>query len=236
MKITNKDILKEMFVLQQKLNDDTNGEGWENGYNKHGRIINWKRCIYMECAELIDSFSWKHWKNINADPNWENIKVEIVDIWHFVMSLALESYKNNKTGTIDDLVNYVMDDKSFKLFCKEPYNTENAETMEIINQIEHIVHATTAVGSDIFEKIIDDYFIVALNCGMNLESLYRYYLAKNILNGFRQDNGYKEGSYIKNWNGKEDNEVMLEFMEKERFVTAEGLYGFLDKNYKNVQK
>ena len=56
--------IKEMFLMQQRLNDETNGLGWEDGYTKNGKLISWKRCIYMECAELIDSFAWKHWKNM----------------------------------------------------------------------------------------------------------------------------------------------------------------------------
>ena len=63
MKLTEKEMLTTMLEMQQTLNDETNGEGWESGYNKYGKIISWKRCIYMECAELIDSFAWKHWKN-----------------------------------------------------------------------------------------------------------------------------------------------------------------------------
>ena len=37
----------------------------------------------MEVAELIESTPWKHWKNINSDPDMNNIHVELVDIWHF---------------------------------------------------------------------------------------------------------------------------------------------------------
>ena len=81
--------ITQMLNLQQSLNDDTNGIGWENGVNKNGKLISWKRCIYMECAELIDSFAWKHWKSINAPTNEDNLRVEVVDIWHFLMSLML---------------------------------------------------------------------------------------------------------------------------------------------------
>jgi hypothetical protein len=33
-----------------------------------------------------------------------------------------------------------------------------------------------------------------------------------VLNFFRQDNGYKEGSYRKMWGGREDNEHLVEIM------------------------
>jgi len=45
-----------MLQLQNQLNDATNGEDWPKGVTKNGKTINWKRCIYMECAEMIDSF------------------------------------------------------------------------------------------------------------------------------------------------------------------------------------
>ena len=70
----------EMLELQQQLNDATNGEGWEKGITKNGKLIDWKRCSYLECAELIESYPWKHWKNIDAEPDYANIKIEAVDI------------------------------------------------------------------------------------------------------------------------------------------------------------
>lgn len=33
--MTSRDYLTQMFALQQKLNDETNGIGWENGYTKN---------------------------------------------------------------------------------------------------------------------------------------------------------------------------------------------------------
>ena len=43
---------------------------------------------------------------------------------------------------------------------------------------------------------------------MDLNELFRQYVGKNTLNFFRQDHGYKDGSYIKIWNGEEDNEIL----------------------------
>jgi len=228
--MTNVDYIKEMFALQQKLNDETNGLGWENGYTKNDRMINWKRCIYMESAELIDSFNWKHWKDINKVTDWENATIEIVDIWHFVMSLLLEDYKTNNRGDIDKLVSDVIDVHGFERFSKEPENRENAHTMEIINDIESIMNMTTASKIDLFDGLLKEYFIMSLKCGVNLKILYEFYIGKNILNQFRQDNGYKEGTYRKIWNDKEDNEVMINILAKGNF-SAESLYEELKKAY-----
>lgn len=48
---------------------------------------------------------------------------------------------------------------------------------------------------------------------LNFDELFRHYVGKNVLNFFRQDHGYKTGEYIKVWNGKEDNEVLMEVLK-----------------------
>ncbi|WP_037940171.1 dUTPase [Sulfurospirillum arcachonense] len=230
--MTNVEYVKEMFALQQKLNDETNGIGWENGYTKNDRIINWRRCIYMESAELIDSFNWKHWKDINKATDWDNATIEVVDIWHFVMSLLLEDYKVNDRGDLDKLVDDVLDVQGFERFSKEAGSRDAAQSMELINDIESIMHMTTTSHIDLFDGLLKEYFSMSLKCGVDLKTLYKFYIAKNVLNQFRQDHGYKEGTYKKVWNGKEDNEVMLEILDNESLGSKE-LYAALEKVYKN---
>ena len=60
-------------------------------------------------------------------------------------------------------------------------------------------------------------------------------MGKNILNVFRQNNGYKDGSYIKIWNGKEDNEVMSEILNSNDIKPKE-LYDMLQVEYARVLK
>ena len=225
-------MLTEMFLLQQKLNDDTNGIGWEKGYNKHNRIINWRRCIYMECAELIDSFNWKHWKDINIAPDWDNITIELVDIWHFIMSLGLEEYQNKNLGDINDLIDYVVETKYFDEFCTDQNSPSDGDSLSIINSIEHMMKDTLTQKD--FYRITDDFFSSAIECGLSMESLYKYYLGKNVLNGFRQNNGYKEGTYKKIWNGKEDNDVMMSLLESDSTLTADTLYAKLQVTYSSL--
>jgi hypothetical protein len=57
---------------------------------------------------------------------------------------------------------------------------------------------------------------------MSFAQLYAGYVGKNVLNFFRQDHGYKDGTYSKQWAGKEDNEHLVEIVaqldiESDRF-------------------
>ena len=129
-------ILK-MLQLQQELNDATNGKGWENGLTKNNKTIDWKRCIYLECAELIESYPWKHWKNIDAQPDYENIKIEAVDIWHFIISQGLEDYKIKNLGSIEDLASHIQDLPNFLDFSGDitPTNKNYYEQIEVVESL-----------------------------------------------------------------------------------------------------
>ena len=69
-----------------------------------------------------------------------------------------------------------------------------------------------------------------------LDSMWYEYLVKNVLNIFRVNNGYKEKTYIKEWNGEEDN-IVVKRIADSMFVTGDvdkdTLYTAVDKYYKN---
>jgi dimeric dUTPase (all-alpha-NTP-PPase superfamily) len=222
------DKILQMLLLQQQLNDDTNGPGWENGITKNNKRIDWKRATYLECAELIESYPWKHWKNIDATADYENIKIEAVDIWHFIMSEALKDYKTKGLGSINALAQAITQMNNFKTFTDEITPTaknyyEQIETVEILMK--------TLFCSQSTEKLIEAFIDVAVQSGLNLDTLYTLYVGKNILNQFRQNHGYKEGSYIKIWEGKEDNVVMQHLLDANDALTPEAVYEALEKAY-----
>ena len=224
------DKILQMLLLQQQLNDATNGEGWEKGITKNGKLIDWKRCTYLECAELIESYPWKHWKNIAAEPDYANIKIEAVDIWHFIMSQALEDYKMLNHGNIEDLATNINALPNFQTFFTDitPTTKNYYEQIEVV---EHLMK--TLFCGESTEKLIGAFIDVAVQSGLNLDTLYKLYIGKNILNQFRQDHGYKEGSYIKIWNGEEDNVTMQRVLEENEDVTPDSLYQALKEAYPN---
>ena len=223
-----------MLQLQAQLNDATNGEDWTKGMTKNGKTINWQRCIYMECAEMVDSFSWKHWKSINKEPDWDNLQIEVVDVWHFIISLAIENYSRTMRGGIEDLAINISNLESFSEIENCKINFESQDN--VIARVESIIRLVLDEDELKLEQLIEEFFDLVMMSGLNLETLYRLYVGKNILNQFRQDNGYKDGSYIKVWDGKEDNVIMKKIWENDSNIRPEILYKELTKLYLALNK
>ena len=82
------DQLRELWRMQKALNErigvKTDGM---NDADKTQWILNYCRAMSQEIAELTDSVPWKWWaKYQQFDP--QNARVEVVDLFHFLISLA----------------------------------------------------------------------------------------------------------------------------------------------------
>ncbi len=229
------DKVLQMLQLQQQLNDSTNGEDWEKGVTKNAKSIDWKRCIYMECAEMIDSFAWKHWKSINSEPDWDNLKIEVVDVWHFVMSEALRDASANFRGSIDELALTISQIPSYRALDND--EASFAEPEVVMAKVEELMFDSLRHGPFHLEPVMRNFFELVRISGLNLTSLYRLYVGKNILNQFRQDNGYKEGTYIKVYDGVEDNIVMKRIWEESSDeLKPRELYMQLQRRYDELSR
>ena len=105
---------------------------------------------------------------------------------------------NTLARNINDLPNFVTFSEEIKENFKDYY--------EQIAVVEVLMKSLFCESST--EKLMEAFIDVAVQSGLNLDALYKLYVGKNILNKFRQEHGYKEGTYIKIWNGEEDNVVM----------------------------
>lgn len=222
----------EMLELQTWLNIKTSWENWKLGVTNKWKIINWRRCIYMELAEAIDSVSWKHWKNIEWGIDYENFKVELIDIWHFLMSELL------RTFTIDELVILITKYSESKSEVKLPLEwskSDNANLDDIIEPYEHLMALTLIKidDKDYLENLIESFFICLDSASVSFDDLYQLYIGKNVLNKFRQDHWYKEWNYIKIWNWEEDNVVMQRIIEKTLWFKE--IYEWLEENYSKLK-
>lgn len=82
------DQLRELFRMQQALNArigvHTDGLSDEE---KTKWVLNYCRAMSQEIAELTDSVPWKWWAKYQQF-DAQNARVEVVDLFHFLISLA----------------------------------------------------------------------------------------------------------------------------------------------------
>ena len=82
------DKLDNIFEQQKELNNrigvntDTMSED-----DKARWVLNYTRAMQQEIAELIDSVPWKWWAKYQEFDE-QNAKVEVVDLFHFLISIA----------------------------------------------------------------------------------------------------------------------------------------------------
>ena len=194
--LSQSDKIKEMFLLQRQLNIQTAGPNW----NTRKDVI-FENAIIVESGELLESLGYKWWKKPNIDLT--NAKVEVVDLWHFTISLLMQHHGSDDE-TIDELAKLCL----YELTRQPRPNNDTLLQHDVISYI----HVATALLDDVYgsDLFVYKYAMLMFGVGLTLDSLYTMYNVKNALNKFRQDNGYTTGTYQKIWNGREDNEVAME--------------------------
>ena len=197
-----------MLALQDSMNTKVHAAWRTQGYD-------WYRAIWVECAELMDHYGWKWWKK--QQPDWEQVKLELIDIWHFGLSDLLLQHEDAEA-------------LSHKLAeaLRESYAVQDFRIA-----LENFVQAT--LNQRAFDLTAFAHVMAAAE--LDFDSLYRGYVGKNVLNFFRQDHGYKDGSYVKNWSGREDNEHLVELMAGLNIGSAsfkDDLYAALQQRYKSL--
>lgn len=151
----------------------------------------WYRAVWIECAELMDHYGgWKWWKK--GDGDREQALLEIVDIWHFGLSMRITPTRDFERAAAQIAAEW-----------HSPIAIAG-----FLAGVERL--ALAALGGRRFEVAVIPALLGAL--GRDYDDLYRAYVGKNVLNFFRQDHGYRDGSYVKSWHGREDNEHLVEVL------------------------
>ena len=172
----------------------------------------WYRAIWTECAELMDHYGWKWWKK--QAPDMAQVKLELVDIWHFGLSILLLS------GDPEDAL---ADTVAHRLQA----SAQDGEFREHLEAFTLQTLKTQSFDPGLFAELL-------AAAQMTFEELYTAYVGKNVLNFFRQDHGYQDGSYRKIWGGREDNEHLVEAvaeLDTDSPDFKDALYGALERRY-----
>lgn len=212
-----------MLELQSTMNCKVNPAWLEAGYP-------FLRAVLVEGVEGIEHHGWKWWKAQTLD--MPQLRMELIDIWHFMLSDSIVKAKGNLNYTASAMVASAAKSHGAMASINFDGIEYRFNEMDIVRKLELIIGLAAVRRSSVplFASLLID-------CGMSWVDLYRQYVAKNILNLFRQDFGYKEGKYQKIWNGREDNEHLVELMNEcgiDEPSYKDRLYAGLKLHYQSI--
>ena len=207
--------LSTMLSLQDKMNKKVNPSWLTAGYQ-------YLRAAMIESVEGIEHHGWKWWKA--QDKDLPQLQMELVDIWHFALSAIIIDFDGDIEKSAATIGQQLQLEQTQVTFDGNQYDFAEQHILDNLQLMAGLC-AANRFSVPLFIKIVEQ-------AEMSADELYRQYVGKNILNFFRQDNGYKDGSYIKIWHGREDNEHLVEVLD----VLDIDLADYSDKVYQGLQQ
>lgn len=209
-----------MLKLQDQINTQVNPD-WKTAEQ------DWLTAIFVESSEGIVSKGYKWWKK--ETPDMDNVRLELVDTWHFIMSFFIEEYESR---------NVTLAERIHKAFS-EPFDSLEKPFNEMVGWLN------AELRMNMYYDAWASFAYLCDKAELSWEQLYSTYIGKNALNAFRANNGYKQGTYNKIWGGNgvdtflEDNYFLMEYLKTVDLTQVESLYdnayNYLQSTYRTVQ-
>ena len=212
--------IQTLLAMQDELNTYIHPE-WKT------QNFDWGFAIIDEVCEIREHLGWKWWKEGYqcgiTEANRKQVQLEVIDILHFVLSLALEA----RIGP-----------ERVRDWISQSYGSYTVTDM--VMACTSMIFLVSCESADYFEGWND----LAVSVDLTKEEVLETYIQKFVLNKFRQDHGYKDGTYYKTWKSeitiggatvpvyKEDNEVLADLIQSRKeygleVTNQEGLYNEL---------
>lgn len=205
----------EMLTIQNALEERIAGPNWHT--LGHDYVL----AIVMETCEAIDHYGWKWWKA--TERNDDAVVMELIDIWHFHLALSLTQAREMGTSDIElsnDLTN------AMEISIENFIDLTEAK-LTFVEAAQGLIQGIAETGY----MPMPNFIFMCAEVKLDFPSLHKMYLGKNCLNVFRQQHGYKEGTYVKNWGGCEDNERLGDWLNERGSVTYSETMKFLSATY-----
>jgi hypothetical protein len=152
-----------------------------------------------EVVEVLNSKHWKWWKDNEklGEIDWENVRVELIDIFHFMLSMSIQI--NTDSLIYMNLVGYESGDEHLKKTEQDDFFKDFWDQMLLASYMKSLPL--------LIARWIDFWY----RAGGNAEMLFREYYIKAALNLIRQDFGYNQNKkYIKMWPHPKDKTKTVE--------------------------
>lgn len=210
--------IETLLTMQDELNSYIHPQ-WKK------QEFDWHFAIVDEVCEIREHLGWKWWKENYqvglTEGNRKQVQLEVIDILHFILSIASE--RDYSPGRIIQ-------------WMERTYYGKQ----ELLSLCDDILLEVVQDTADIYEI----WKAMAVATGLTKEAVLETYIQKFVLNKFRQDHGYKDGSYCKTWdvviNGAgwnlEDNEALSYIVDNAKQLKVEvtdqsALYTYLERMY-----
>lgn len=165
------ELIKEMLQMQAKLDEAIMKEYGLNEINEE----NLRMAILDEVGELTHELkgNWCWWKKTQPKVDDEKVLVELVDVWHFVLS-----YQNHFNSGEEMLCSY-LNEKEMSVTYLERLR---AQTSSLPFALSHLVYYNRTIIA----------VLVAITEYLNftIEQVYEAYCDKNKVNYQRLKEGY----------------------------------------------
>jgi hypothetical protein len=204
-----------MIQRQADVNDNLAGPDWRA--ECISGVKQYNVAFIDELIEYQKSVPYAWWSK--GEPNLMNMRVELIDALHFGLSMSIAQEKIDAEDFAREMLSPVM------WSPKEAWN-------------ECVEYAASNVFS------IGPFTVLLRSVGLDTTAKVRtWYEAKACLNEFRRANGYKEGTYLKDWTNRalkaertedEDNSHMYRMLEVCGSLTGEQINAWLTNTYTTV--
>lgn len=190
--LTFKEIVEAQAFLNTKA--DPNNPEWLNVRT----VEDFKLAAIIEFVELIESAPWKWWKKANDSIDWWNIKIEAIDMLHF---MASNVYFN---GVLKEEENLNLGYDNQEEAHKELFSNDRIDRKKALKLISMLLE----------EENFENINYVMKSVGLLKDEISAIYIAKYTLNEIRWEGGYLYGNYIKmKEEGLEDNYFLKEIVD-----------------------
>jgi len=209
-----------MLNLQDRLNSIINPHWIDAG----SRFL---RAAFVESAEALEHHGWKWWKKQTID--LPQVQMELIDILHFYLSHTLVS----TGGSAADAALLLVGDLASPGAIALDGRTYRLDELDVPQLLE-LIGGLAVCGRASYKTL--EYTMA--RCELSWNDAYTQYVSKNVLNIFRQENGYKAGTYVKIWHGEEDNVVLARLMaglDPARPDFAQALHAGLQQAYAQLR-
>lgn len=181
-----------MLSMQNLMNKVLHEQWYLQGWD-------YMRASALEGGEAIEHHGWKWWKA--QSKNLPQLQMELIDIWHFYLSRYLQINNGNELQALNQILHELSQDMNHVIFDGKNYEISK---LSLLDKLDLLIGLACAKRMS-----LGVFFSLCADCQLSIQKLYVQYVQKNTLNIFRQSNGYRQGTYHKEWFDEEDNEYLV---------------------------